>query len=118
MLLRASPATGARSYTWTSRVAGPGRTSRSASSSTRSAKALARTGWTVHEDAVIGLFSFQKYVIYRDLLDHGGQVAASRSFAASPTAGCSTTCATATRTSPRLPSSMTQAALSQSQRAR
>ena len=37
--------------------------------------AIASTGWTVREDAAIGLFSFQKYVMYRDLLDHDAQVA-------------------------------------------
>ena len=37
--------------------------------------AIAGTGWTVREDAAIGLFSFQKYVMYRDLLDHDAQVA-------------------------------------------
>ena len=32
-------------------------------------------GWTVREEAVIGLFSFQKYVMYRDLLDNEARVA-------------------------------------------
>jgi AAA domain len=37
--------------------------------------AVRGTGWTVRDDAVIGLFSFQKYVMYRDLLDHEEHVA-------------------------------------------
>ena len=37
--------------------------------------AIDATGWTVRDDAVIGLFSFQKYVMYRDLLDHEDRVA-------------------------------------------
>ena len=37
-------------------------------------QAIAGTDWTVREDAAIGLFSFQKYVMYRDLLDHEAQV--------------------------------------------
>lgn len=32
--------------------------------------AVAAKGWTVHHEAVLGLFSFQKYVMYRDLLDN------------------------------------------------
>ena len=32
--------------------------------------AVAARGWTVSHDAVLGLFSFQKYVMYRDLLDN------------------------------------------------
>ena len=38
-------------------------------------QALRSTGWTVRDDAAIGLFSFQKYVMYRDLLDHETHVA-------------------------------------------
>jgi hypothetical protein len=38
--------------------------------------AVAGTGWSVRRDAVIGLFSFQKFVMYRDLLDNEGQIAA------------------------------------------
>lgn len=34
------------------------------------ADAVAPHGWTVRNDVVLGLFSFQKYVMYRDLLDH------------------------------------------------
>ena len=37
--------------------------------------AISRTGWTVRNEAVVGLFSFQKYVMYRDLLDNELQVA-------------------------------------------
>src|SRR3954453_6507154 len=37
-------------------------------------RAVAANGWQVREDAVIGLFSFQKYVMYRDLLDHTDRV--------------------------------------------
>ena len=36
--------------------------------------AVAKNGWTVRDDAVIGLFSFQKYVMYRDLLDNEAAV--------------------------------------------
>ena len=32
--------------------------------------ALAGTGWEVRHEAVLGLFSFQKFVMYRDLLDN------------------------------------------------
>ena len=32
--------------------------------------AIGDTDWTVRRDAVIGLFSFQKYVMFRDLLDN------------------------------------------------
>jgi hypothetical protein len=32
--------------------------------------AMSGTGWSVRRDAVIGLFSFQKYVMFRDLLDN------------------------------------------------
>ncbi|MET0601196.1 MAG: DUF3320 domain-containing protein [Baekduia sp.] len=39
-------------------------------------RAVQPNGWTVREDAVLGLFSFQKYVMYRDLLDHESQVSA------------------------------------------
>jgi hypothetical protein len=39
-------------------------------------RAVSGTGWTVREDAVLGLFSFQKYVMYRDLLDHEDRVSA------------------------------------------
>ncbi len=39
-------------------------------------QAVAATDWRVRDDAVIGLFSFQKYVMYRDLLDHAEQVVA------------------------------------------
>lgn len=48
------------------------------------AQALAGTGWTIRESAALGLFSFQKYVMYRDLLDNEEIVAAHplvRSFA-------------------------------------
>ncbi len=38
--------------------------------------AIAGTDWTVREEAVIGMFSFQKYVMYRDLLDNEKTVAA------------------------------------------
>jgi hypothetical protein len=38
--------------------------------------AVAPHGWTVREDAALGLFSFQKYVMYRDLLDNEQHVAA------------------------------------------
>jgi hypothetical protein len=38
-------------------------------------QAVDGTGWTVREQAVIGLFSFQKYVMYRDLLDHETKLA-------------------------------------------
>jgi hypothetical protein len=37
--------------------------------------AVAETSWTVRDDVAIGLFSFQKYVMYRDLLDHEALVA-------------------------------------------
>jgi Protein of unknown function (DUF4011)/REase_MTES_1575/AAA domain/Protein of unknown function (DUF3320) len=33
-------------------------------------QAIQGTGWSVRRDAVLGLFSFQKYVMYRDLLDN------------------------------------------------
>ena len=39
-------------------------------------RAVASTGWEVREDAVIGLFSFQKYVMYRDLQDNDQQISA------------------------------------------
>ncbi len=39
-------------------------------------EAVRPKGWTVREEAAIGLFSFQKYVMYRDLLDHEDRVAA------------------------------------------
>jgi len=38
-------------------------------------EAVAGNGWTVREESAIGLFSFQKYVMYRDLLDNDAQVA-------------------------------------------
>ena len=38
-------------------------------------QAVAARGWQVREDAVIGLFSFQKYVMYRDLQDNEPQIA-------------------------------------------
>jgi len=38
--------------------------------------AVQKHGWTVRHDAVIGLFSFQKYVMYRDLLDNQAAAAA------------------------------------------
>ena len=38
-------------------------------------QAVADRGWEVREDAVIGLFSFQKYVMYRDLQDNEPQIA-------------------------------------------
>lgn len=37
--------------------------------------AVADKGWAVRRDAVIGLFSFQKFVMYRDLLDNEAFVA-------------------------------------------
>ena len=37
--------------------------------------AVAQEGWSVRRDAVIGLFSFQKFVMYRDLLDNEELVA-------------------------------------------
>jgi Cdc6-like AAA superfamily ATPase len=36
--------------------------------------AVAGTGWSVRSDAVLGLFSFQKFVMYRDLLDNEEQI--------------------------------------------
>ncbi|MBA3839827.1 MAG: DUF4011 domain-containing protein [Thermoleophilaceae bacterium] len=39
-------------------------------------EAIANTPWTVREDSAIGLFSFQKYVMYRDLLDNEATVTA------------------------------------------
>src|SRR5206468_9088028 len=33
-------------------------------------QAVAGSGWSIRHDAVIGLFSFQKFVMYRDLLDN------------------------------------------------
>ncbi len=39
-------------------------------------EAVRPKGWVVREEAAIGLFSFQKYVMYRDLLDHEDRVAA------------------------------------------
>lgn len=36
--------------------------------------AVAGTGWSVRPDAVLGLFSFQKFVMYRDLLDNEEQI--------------------------------------------
>jgi hypothetical protein len=39
-------------------------------------QAIKQTPWTVREAAVLGLFSFQKYVMYRDLLDNEAKVAA------------------------------------------
>jgi hypothetical protein len=33
-------------------------------------QAVAGNGWTVREDGALGLFSFQKYVMYRDLVDN------------------------------------------------
>jgi hypothetical protein len=36
--------------------------------------AVAGTGWRVLEEAAVGLFSFQKYVMYRDLLDNEARV--------------------------------------------
>jgi uncharacterized protein DUF4011/restriction endonuclease-like protein/AAA domain-containing protein/uncharacterized protein DUF3320 len=38
--------------------------------------AVAGKGWSVREDAVLGLFSFRKYVMYRDLLDNEDRVLA------------------------------------------
>lgn len=38
-------------------------------------QAISSTSWPVREDAVIGLFSFQKYVMYRDLQDNDRSVA-------------------------------------------
>ncbi len=38
--------------------------------------AISDSDWTVRDDAVLGLFSFQKYVMYRDLQDHEEQVLA------------------------------------------
>jgi len=38
--------------------------------------AVAPRGWTVREDAVIGIFAFHKLVMYRDLLDNEEQVLA------------------------------------------
>jgi hypothetical protein len=38
-------------------------------------QAVAERGWQVRDEAVIGLFSFQKYVMYRDLQDNEEQVA-------------------------------------------
>ncbi|MEA2188432.1 MAG: hypothetical protein QOK16_3443 [Solirubrobacteraceae bacterium] len=38
--------------------------------------AVAGRGWTVRDDAVLGLFSFRKYVMYRDLLDNEDRVLA------------------------------------------
>jgi hypothetical protein len=37
--------------------------------------AVLKHGWTVQHKAVLGLFSFQKYVMYRDLLDNESVVA-------------------------------------------
>ena len=37
-------------------------------------RAVAANRWQVRDDAVIGLFSFQKYVMFRDLLDHADYV--------------------------------------------
>lgn len=37
-------------------------------------QALAETGWSIRREAVLGLFSFQKFVMYRDLLDNEGQI--------------------------------------------
>jgi hypothetical protein len=39
-------------------------------------QAIQGTGWSVRRDAVLGLFSFQKYVMYRDLLDNEDQIVA------------------------------------------
>lgn len=36
--------------------------------------AVADNGWTVRDDAALGLFSFQKYVMYRDLLDNEDRI--------------------------------------------
>jgi very-short-patch-repair endonuclease len=36
--------------------------------------AVTKYGWSVHHDAVLGLFSFQKYVMYRDLLDNESKI--------------------------------------------
>ena len=38
--------------------------------------AVTGKGWSVREDAVLGLFSFRKYVMYRDLLDNKERVLA------------------------------------------
>jgi hypothetical protein len=38
--------------------------------------AVAGTGWTVRRSAVLGLFSFQKFVMYRDLLDNESVISA------------------------------------------
>jgi polyhydroxyalkanoate synthesis regulator phasin len=40
------------------------------------AEAIGSSGWSVRRDAAIGLFSFQKYVMYRDLLDNEDTIAA------------------------------------------
>jgi Protein of unknown function (DUF4011)/REase_MTES_1575/AAA domain len=37
--------------------------------------AVAGSGWSVRRDAVLGLFSFQKFVMYRDLLDNEAVIA-------------------------------------------
>lgn len=37
--------------------------------------AVAGSGWSVRRDAVLGLFSFQKFVMYRDLLDNEAAIA-------------------------------------------
>jgi hypothetical protein len=37
--------------------------------------AVSERGWSVRRDAVIGLFSFQKFVMYRDLLDNEQKIA-------------------------------------------
>jgi Protein of unknown function (DUF4011)/REase_MTES_1575/AAA domain/Protein of unknown function (DUF3320) len=39
-------------------------------------EAVSERGWTVRREAVLGLFSFQKFVMYRDLLDNEQQIAA------------------------------------------
>ncbi len=39
-------------------------------------EAIETTGWTVRRDSVLGLFSFQKFVMYRDLLDNEDLIAA------------------------------------------
>jgi hypothetical protein len=36
--------------------------------------AVADLGWSVRRDSVLGLFSFQKFVMYRDLLDNESQI--------------------------------------------
>ena len=60
----------------TFRATGSGRTSRSLKSSMRSARQSRAPAGRCASGAVIGLFSFQKYVMYRDLLDNEERVLA------------------------------------------